>query len=127
MFGMTEPPLPPADVAAYLAELNPEQAAGLREVRTRVHAAVDGLEEKISYRIPAFTRNGQVVLFAAAWKRHVGMYPIPRFDSPLDDRLEPFRAAKDAVHLPYRRPVPDGLIEDLVISIVARHDAKRSG
>jgi uncharacterized protein YdhG (YjbR/CyaY superfamily) len=123
---MSKPPEPPDEVAAYIATLNAEQETALHTVRTLVHAAIPGLGEKISYKILAFTRNDDVVLFAAAWKKHIGMYPIPRFDSSLDDRLEPFRAAKDALHMPYRTPVPEGLIEDLVIAIVARHDATRA-
>jgi uncharacterized protein YdhG (YjbR/CyaY superfamily) len=111
---------PSADVDAYFATLPDDRRAALADVRRRIHDAVEGLGERISYQIPATTREGHVVLFFAAWKTHIGLYPIPRFDdAKLEDAVAPFRAAKDTVRFPYKRPIPDGLIEAITQSIVA--------
>jgi uncharacterized protein YdhG (YjbR/CyaY superfamily) len=112
----------PADVDAYLASLPADRHEVFTMVRARIHAAISGLGETISYTMPAVTRNGDVVLFFAAWKHHIGMYPIARFDDPLEARVAPFRAAKDTVRFPYKKAIPDGLIEALTVAIVARHD-----
>ncbi len=117
----------PPDVDSYLAALPTDRHEAFRTVRTRIHAAVAGLGETISYKMPAVTRNGDVVLFFAAWKHHIGMYPIPPLDDPLEARVAPFRAATDTIRLPYRQPIPDGLIEDLTAAIVTRHDEQIRG
>ena len=109
-------------VDSYLHELPPDRQARFIEVRERVHAAVPGLGETISYKMSAFTHEGDVVLFAAAWKQHIGLYPVPRFDEELEAQVAPFRAAKDTVQLLHRRPLPDGLIEAITAEVVARRE-----
>lgn len=116
----------PTDVDAYLAALPTDRHDPFIAVRERIHAAVAGLGETISYKMPAVTRDGHVVMFFAAWKQHIGIYPIPPFDDPLEARIAPFRAATDTVRFPYRVAIPDGLIEDLTAAIVARHDDRVS-
>lgn len=117
----------PTDVDAYLAELPAETQHRFTLVRDRIHASVAGLGETISYKMPAVTRNGDVVLFFAAWKHHIGLYPIPRFDDPLEARVAPYRAATDTIRFPYRQAIRDGLIEDLTAAIVALHDNRPQG
>jgi uncharacterized protein YdhG (YjbR/CyaY superfamily) len=116
----------PTDVDAYLVTLPADRHDACSAVRARIHA-VAGLGETISYKMPAVTRHGDVVLFFAAWKHHIGMYPIPPFDGTLEARIAPFRAATDTIRFPYRQPIPDGLIEDLTAAIVARHDDRVMG
>ena len=112
----------PPDVDAYLASLPANRHDAFTAVRVRIHASVADLGETISYKMPAITRHGDIVLFFAAWKHHIGMYPIPRFDDPLESRISPYRAATDTIRFPYRQAIPGGLIEDLTTAIVARHD-----
>jgi uncharacterized protein YdhG (YjbR/CyaY superfamily) len=116
-----------ADVDAYVAGSPAENRDKFTAVRDRIHSSVAGLGETISYKMPAVTRNGDVVLFFAAWKHHIGMYPIPAFEGPLESRVAPFRAATDTIRFPYRQPIPEGLIEDVTAAIVANHDRRVAG
>ena len=109
-------------VNEYLHSLPPDRQQRFSEVRERVHAAVPGLGETISDKMPAFTHEGDVVLFVAAWKQHVGLYPIPRFDDPLESMVAPHRAATDTVRLLHRHPLPDGLVEAITAEVVARRE-----
>jgi uncharacterized protein YdhG (YjbR/CyaY superfamily) len=111
----------PTDVDTYLATLPADRHEPFTAVRERIHASVAGLGETISYKMPAVTRHGDIVLYFAAWKHHIGMYPIPTFDGPLEARVAPFRAATDTIRFPYNQAIPDGLIEDLTATIVVRH------
>jgi uncharacterized protein YdhG (YjbR/CyaY superfamily) len=109
------------DVDRYFAALPEDRRVALADVRRRIHGAVEGLGERISYNMPAVTCNGHVVLFFAAWKTHIGLYPIPRFeDADLEARVAPLRAAKDTVRLAYKRPIPDGLVEAIAEAVAAR-------
>jgi uncharacterized protein YdhG (YjbR/CyaY superfamily) len=112
----------PIDVDAYLAGLPAERSERFRDVRHRIHAGVGGLGETISYKMPAVTRDGDVVLFFASWKHHTGLYPVPRFDGVLEERVSSYRAATDTVRFPHRQPIPDDLIEAITAAIIARHD-----
>ena len=111
-----------AAVDTYLQELPADHQVRFAEVRERLHAAVPGLGETISYKMPAFTHEGDVVLFAASWKQHIGLYPIPRFDEELEAKVAPYRAATDTVRLLHRQPLPEGLLEAITAEVVARRE-----
>ena len=48
----------PKTIDEYIAEFSPEIQEILQRIRVTVHEAAPGAEEKISYRIPTFTLNG---------------------------------------------------------------------
>ena len=53
-------------------------------------------------------------MYYAAWKQHIGMYPIPAAEPALESRIAPYRAAKDTVRFTYKKPIPYELIDDVV-------------
>ncbi len=48
----------------------------LEKVRETIRKAAPDAREAISYQMPAFKLNGNLVWFAA-FKNHIGFYPIP--------------------------------------------------
>ena len=70
----------PATIDDYIAAFSPEVRAILERIRTTIRKAAPDAQEKISYRIPAFTLNGALVYFAA-FKNHIGFYPPVRGDA----------------------------------------------
>ena len=48
----------------------------LNKIRKTIHEAALEAEESISYQMPAFKFKGILVYFAA-FKKHIGFYPIP--------------------------------------------------
>jgi uncharacterized protein YdhG (YjbR/CyaY superfamily) len=91
-----------------------DQPEDVREVLTEVVAAVrrglPGADESIRYGMPAFVLDGHG-LHVGGWKRHVGLYPVPRLDDDLEAELAPYRTHKDTVRFLYRHPVPYDLVE----------------
>ena len=75
-------------------------------------AAPDAIE-KISYQMPTFYLNGNLVHFAA-FKNHIGFYPTPSGISTFDDELDPYKRAKGSVRFPLDKPIPYDLIEKIV-------------
>ena len=67
----------PESIDGYIAGFPPKVRSILRKVRTTVREAAPDAQEKISYRMPAFTLNGNLVYFAA-FKNHIGFYPPVR-------------------------------------------------
>src|SRR5688572_2437865 len=58
----------------YIATLPPATKKIMKELRKVIKQAAPKAEEKISYNIPSFQFHGALVFFAA-WKEHVSVYP----------------------------------------------------
>jgi uncharacterized protein YdhG (YjbR/CyaY superfamily) len=76
-------------------------------------------EERIRYDMPAVMLGGRYAIHFAGWKQHLGLYPVPRFDGPLEAEVEPHRTKTDTLSFPWSRPLPYDLIERVSAAIVA--------
>lgn len=108
-----------ATVEEYIASFPADVQEILREVRRTLRSALPDAEEKIRYGMPAFMLGGRYAVHFAAWKKHVGLYPIPRADDALERELEPHRSGKDSVNFPYSKPIPYDLIQRMTTFIRA--------
>jgi uncharacterized protein YdhG (YjbR/CyaY superfamily) len=103
----------PQNIDEYIAGC-PEQVRGkLMELRAAVKKAAPGVEEKISYQMPAFNLNGILVYFAAQ-TRHIGFYPTSSGVTAFKEELGDYKSSKGAVQFPIDRPLPLGLITRIV-------------
>jgi uncharacterized protein YdhG (YjbR/CyaY superfamily) len=85
----------------------------LRQIRRVVRAAAPGAEEVISYRMPAFRLNGVLVYFAA-FKQHIGVFPPVSGDVKLMKAVAPYAGPKGNLRFPLDRPIPYALIKRIV-------------
>lgn len=108
------------NVDSYVAAQPESVRAILAEIRRAVAEAVPGVGETISYQIPTFTVDGRAVAYVGAWRRHLGMYPIPEVDADLAQRLAPYREAKGTLRFRYSEPIPYDLIAQLVALLAAQ-------
>jgi uncharacterized protein YdhG (YjbR/CyaY superfamily) len=81
----------------------------LQEVRATIARAVPDAQETISYRMPAFTMKGMLLYFAAH-KRHIGLYPMASGIAVFKDELTGYKSAKGSVQFPIDQPMPLELI-----------------
>ena len=86
----------------------------LKQVRRTIRYAAPGADETISYQMPTLTLHGKDLVYFAAWKHHISLYPIPTGDEAFARELAPYRAARGTVRFPLRKPIPYDLIERLV-------------
>jgi len=105
--------LKPVNVNAYIAAFPPEVQAILEKVRLTVRQAAPDAQEIISYQIPAFTLNGVLVYFAA-FKKHIGFYPPIQGDAKLVAAVAPYAGEKGNLRFPLDQPIPYGLIKRMV-------------
>ena len=82
----------------------------LQKIRQVVQSAAPGAQETISYQIPAFKLNGVLVYFAA-FKKHIGFYPPIRGDAQLEKDVSPYAGEKGNLKFPLDQPIPFDLIE----------------
>jgi uncharacterized protein YdhG (YjbR/CyaY superfamily) len=70
--------------------------------------------------MPTFTLDGKPLVHVAAWKKHIGLYPLPPMDSQLAADVAPYRATEGTMQLPYTEPFPYALVERVVAALLAR-------
>lgn len=108
----------------YIAAFPEETQKILEALRAVIKAAVPEAKEKISYQMPTFDLNGNLVHFAA-FKNHIGFYPTPSGIEAFKQELSGYAGAKGSVQFPINQPLPLGLIRRIVEYRVAENKAKR--
>jgi uncharacterized protein YdhG (YjbR/CyaY superfamily) len=101
----------PATVEEYLGGFPDDVRTLLENARQAIRNVLPDAEERVSYGILRFGISGRHAIYLAGWKKHLGIYPVPRAEGDLERELEPYRAAKDSLHFPYAKPIPYDLIE----------------
>ena len=112
-----------ADVDAYIAALAPATATVVVELRRRIHEAVPGAGETISYDMPTFTLDGRAFLHLAGWAKHVSVYPVPELDDALDAEVAPYRSGRSTLKLPLAQEVPYDLVARLAVLLAEQRSA----
>jgi uncharacterized protein YdhG (YjbR/CyaY superfamily) len=106
-------PTTPRTIDEYIAGFPPEIQAILKKIRLTIRKAAPDAEEKISYQMPTFTLQGNLVHFAA-FKKHIGFYPTPTGTEKFQKELSVYKGAKGSVRFPLDQPIPYGLISKIV-------------
>lgn len=108
-----------ARIEAYIASCPPEHQPRLRRLRALILEHAPGAEQRYSWGMPTFYRNGNVVHFFLH-ARHLGLYPGPEAILAFAAELAPYACTKGAVRLPLDQPLPEDLIVRLVRFQVAQ-------
>ncbi|MGY3777323.1 iron chaperone [Isobaculum melis] len=110
-------------IEAYIRNAPQEKQQLLTELYQLIKATVPEASEKISYGMPTFYLNGNLVHFAAA-KQHLGFYPAPSAIRQFSTELTAYRTSKGAVQFPYDQKLPTDLIQQMVLFRVQENLAK---
>lgn len=101
------------DIDEYIAGFPNDVQEILEKIRRTIRKAAPEAEEAISYQIPTFTLNGNLVHFAG-FKNHIGLYPAPRGNATFKDELSAYEGGKGTVRFPLDKPIPYSLITKIV-------------
>jgi uncharacterized protein YdhG (YjbR/CyaY superfamily) len=85
----------------------------LEKVRQAIKESAPGAEEAISYQMPTFKLNGNLVHFAG-YKNHIGFYPTPSGTEAFKKEIAVYRAGKGSIQFPIDKPIPISLIKKIV-------------
>lgn len=109
----------------YIAQLAPAQAAALTELRETVAAAAPDAVEAISYSMPAFKLGKKVLIYYAAFKDHLSLFPASgSVMDKLGTELQGYFTGRGTLQFTPDKPLP----RDLVLQIVAiRRDEIAAG
>ena len=96
----------------------------LQRIRSAIALAALEATEKISYQMPTFYLNGNLVHFAA-FKNHIGFYPTASGVAAFQEELSGYKYAKGSIQFPIDLPVPLTLIRKIVKFRVEENSKKR--
>jgi uncharacterized protein YdhG (YjbR/CyaY superfamily) len=113
----------PTDIDGYISQFPADVQASLQAVRETIRRAAPGAEETISYQMPAFRQHGILVYFAA-WEKHLGLYPPISGDKALEKAVARYAGPKGNLQFPLDEPMPCALIERIVKLRVKQDAAK---
>ena len=97
----------------YIASFPEDVQEILEKIRTTISEIAPEATEKISYGIPTFSLNKNLVHFGA-WKKHIGFYPASSGVSKFEKELAEYNYAKGSIQFPLDKPIPYKLIEKIV-------------
>ncbi len=104
----------PRNIDEYIAGFPNDVQKILEKVRMTIRKAAPAAEETISYQIPTFTLNGTYLVYFAAYKKHIGVYPAPTGSAELKEELSAYAAGKGTVRFPLDKPIPFDVISKIV-------------
>ena len=85
----------------------------LEELRQVIMDSAPNAEEAISYQMPTFKLNGNLVWFAA-FKKHIGFYPKPSAIEAFRKELTDYEVSKGTIRFPLEKPIPFDLVRKIV-------------
>jgi uncharacterized protein YdhG (YjbR/CyaY superfamily) len=97
----------------YIATFPKNIQSILEEMRQAIKASAPQAEEAISYQMPTFKLNGNLVYFAA-WKNHIGFYPTSSATEAFKEELSDYEVTKGTVKFPINKPIPFDLVKKMV-------------
>jgi uncharacterized protein YdhG (YjbR/CyaY superfamily) len=100
-------------IETYIQGFEGEKRAKLDEIYALIKAEAPGATEKLSYGMPTFFLDENLVHFAAQ-ARHLGFYPTPSGIEAFEEELGAYRYSKGAIQFPYDQDLPRALIRKLV-------------
>jgi uncharacterized protein YdhG (YjbR/CyaY superfamily) len=93
---------------------SPKDVQGvLEKIRQSIRKVAPEAEESISYRMPAFKLKGRVLVYFAAFRKHIGLFlPAPR---DFKKEVSKYEGPKGNLKFPTDEPIPYDLITRIVL------------
>ncbi|HKB19261.1 MAG TPA: DUF1801 domain-containing protein [Candidatus Dormibacteraeota bacterium] len=111
----------PRAVDAYIGAASKQAQPLLRQLRELIRSGAPKAEERISYGMPYYRYHGHLMYFAA-FKNHVGLFPVGNTDKHLG--MSRWVTGKGTFRFPLDEPLPVTEIRRLVKTRVKENAAK---
>jgi len=105
----------PSTIDEYLASFPDDVQGILERMRQTIKKAAPTAVETISYQMPTFKLNGKNLVHFAAFKHHIGFYPIPSSITAFQKELSVYKQGKGSVQFPLDKPMPYDLVKRIAL------------
>ncbi|MCC6721668.1 MAG: DUF1801 domain-containing protein [Bacteroidia bacterium] len=115
----------PNSIDEYLSKLKTDKIEKITLIRNIVKNTIPEASETISYEMPAFKYKNRILIYFAAFKNHISIFPAPRTAQEFADELKNYKGGKGTVQFQDSNPLPLHLIERIVKFHAAKIVAKQ--
>jgi len=114
------------DVDSYINNFPTTTKKALKQIRATIKKAAPKAEETISYQIPAYKYNGQILVYFAGYDHHIGFYPTASGIENFKKEFAGYKSSKGAVQFPLDKPLPLNLVTKIVQFRIKLNEEKAS-
>lgn len=107
----------------YIAQFPVDVQDVLQKIRSIIKQKAPDATEAISYQMPTFKLNGNLIHFAA-YKNHIGLYPTPSGMVAFEEKTAMYKQGKGSIQFPLKQAIPYDLIAEIVEFRMAESIAK---
>lgn len=109
----------PRTIDEYIAALPAQSQEIVSRIRAMVALAAPDAVEKIKYGMPTAVRHKKSLIYYAAWKAHIALYPIYPGSEAFEAKVGPYRHKKDTLRFPLKKQIPFDVIQFVLDARVA--------
>ena len=110
-------------VDEYILRFPKEIQGTVRKLRIAIKESAPNALEKISYNMPAYYQEGNIIYFSV-FSKHIGFYPLPSGVKKFEKELSKYKQGKGSIQFPINQPMPYKLIQEIVKFRVKENLAK---
>ncbi|MDR0505424.1 MAG: DUF1801 domain-containing protein [Dysgonamonadaceae bacterium] len=97
----------------------------LLQIRAEIKRQIPDIEETIAWKMPAFKlKNGKTLIFVAAYKNHIGIYPMVAVIAAFEKELANFKLSKGTIQIQHNQPFSIDLIKKIIAFRIAEISEK---
>ena len=104
----------PGDIDEYISGFSQDVQEVLQKIRLTIRKAAPKAEETIRYNMPTFYLHGHYLIYFAAFKKHISLYPAPIGSEQFREDIARYASGKGTLQFPQDKPIPYGLITRIV-------------
>jgi len=104
----------PETIDEYIETFPKDVQIILQKMRQTVRKVAPEAEETISYQIPTFKLNGNLVHFAA-FKDHISFFPTSSARVAFKKELSKYKGGKGTIQFPIEEQIPYDLVKKIAI------------
>jgi uncharacterized protein YdhG (YjbR/CyaY superfamily) len=101
------------DIDTYIANYPKNVQLLLRTMRATIQKAAPKAQEAISYGVPTYKLNGNLVHFGG-FKDHVSFFPTASGTAAFKREISKYKNSKGTIQFPLDKPLPLDLITKIV-------------
>lgn len=103
------------NIDAYIGTFPEDVRKILSELRSVIRNTIPEVKERISYNMPTFVVEDEDIIYFAAWKSHVSLYPFTKeMEEAFTETKDYNTSGKGTIQFPFDKPLPYPLIKKLI-------------